>query len=55
VIHSGGADIVHDDKRLDLLSPGDTFGHAAMLSPLTRDHLRDVFRAVTSVQRSLPK
>jgi hypothetical protein len=26
---------------------------AAAISPLTRDHLRDVFRAVTAVQRSL--
>jgi CBS domain-containing protein len=34
VIHSGGVDIVHDDKLLDLLGPGDTFGHAAMLSGL---------------------
>jgi CBS domain-containing protein len=34
VIHSGGVDISHDGKLLDLLSPGDTFGHAAMLSGL---------------------
>jgi CBS domain-containing protein len=34
VVHSGGVDIVHDGKLLDLLSPGDTFGHAAMLSGL---------------------
>jgi CBS domain-containing protein len=34
VIHSGGVDIVHDGKLLDLLSAGDTFGHAAMLSGL---------------------
>ncbi len=34
VIHSGGVDIVHDGKLLDLLGPGDTFGHAAMLSGL---------------------
>ncbi len=34
VIHSGGVDIVHEEKLLDLLGPGDTFGHAAMLSGL---------------------
>lgn len=34
VIHSGGVDIVHDGKLLDLLGTGDTFGHAAMLSGL---------------------
>jgi CBS domain-containing protein len=34
VIHSGAVDIVHDDQLLDLLEPGDTFGHAAMMSGL---------------------
>jgi CBS domain-containing protein len=34
VIHSGAVDITHDDQLLDLLGPGDTFGHAAMLSGL---------------------
>jgi CBS domain-containing protein len=34
VIHSGGVDISHDGRLLDLLGPGDTFGHAAMLSGL---------------------
>ena len=34
VVHSGAVDIVHDDRLLDLLGPGDTFGHAAMLSGL---------------------
>jgi CBS domain-containing protein len=34
VIHSGAVDIVHEDRLLDLLGPGDTFGHAAMLSGL---------------------
>jgi CBS domain-containing protein len=34
VIHSGGVDIVHNDQLLDLLGPGDTFGHAPMLSGL---------------------
>lgn len=34
VIHSGAVDIVHEDRLLDLLSAGDTFGHAAMLSGL---------------------
>jgi CBS domain-containing protein len=34
VIHSGGVDIVHEGRLLDLLGPGDTFGHAAMLSGL---------------------
>lgn len=34
VIHSGGVDIAHDGRLLDLLGPGDTFGHAAMLSGL---------------------
>ena len=34
VIHSGGVDIVHDGKLLDLLKAGDTFGHAAMMSGL---------------------
>ena len=34
VIHCGGVDISHEDKLLDLLGPGDTFGHAAMLSGL---------------------
>jgi len=34
VIHSGAVDVVHDGRMLDLLGPGDTFGHAAMLSGL---------------------
>ena len=34
VIHSGGVDITHEGRLLDLLSPGDSFGHAAMLSGL---------------------
>lgn len=34
VIYSGGVDISHDGRLLDLLGPGDTFGHAAMLSGL---------------------
>jgi len=34
VIHSGGVDISHEGRLLDLLGPGDAFGHAAMLSGL---------------------
>jgi CBS domain-containing protein len=34
VVHSGGVDISHEGTLLDLLGPGDTFGHAAMLSGL---------------------
>ena len=34
VIHSGAVDIIHDDRLLDMLGTGDTFGHAAMLSGL---------------------
>lgn len=34
VIHSGGVDITHQGRLLDLLGPGDAFGHAAMLSGL---------------------
>jgi CBS domain-containing protein len=34
VIHSGAVDVIHEDRLLDLLGPGDTFGHAAMLSGL---------------------
>jgi CBS domain-containing protein len=34
VIHSGGVDIIHDGRLLDMLATGDTFGHAAMLSGL---------------------
>ena len=34
VIHSGAVDIAHEGKLLDLLGPGDTFGHGAMLSGL---------------------
>jgi CBS domain-containing protein len=34
VIHGGQVDISHEGKLLDLLRPGDTFGHAAMLSGL---------------------
>jgi CBS domain-containing protein len=34
VVYSGGVDIIHDSKLLDLLGAGDTFGHAAMLSGL---------------------
>src|SRR5205085_3123868 len=34
VIHSGAVDISHAGKLLDLLGPGDTFGHAAMMSGL---------------------
>jgi CBS domain-containing protein len=34
VIHSGAVDIAHNGRLLDLLGPGDAFGHAAMLSGL---------------------
>jgi CBS domain-containing protein len=34
VVHSGGVDIVHNGKLLDLLGRGDTFGHGPMLSGL---------------------
>ncbi len=34
VIHSGAVDIWHEGKLLDLLGPGDTFGHAPMLAGL---------------------
>jgi CBS domain-containing protein len=34
VIYSGAVDFVHEDMLLDLLGPGDSFGHAAMLSGL---------------------
>lgn len=34
VIHSGAVDVVHEDRLLDLLSAGETFGQAAMLSGL---------------------
>jgi CBS domain-containing protein len=34
VIHSGAVDIIHDDRLLDMLGTGDTFGHAAMLTGL---------------------
>jgi CBS domain-containing protein len=34
VIHSGAVDVMHEDRLLDLLGPGDTFGHGAMLSGL---------------------
>ncbi len=34
VIHSGAVDIVHNARLLDLLGPGDTFGHGAMMSGL---------------------
>src|SRR5581483_4041552 len=34
IIHSGAVDVSHLGKLLDLLGPGDTFGHAAMLSGL---------------------
>ena len=34
VIHSGAVDVVDEGRLLDLLGPGDTFGHAAMMSGL---------------------
>ena len=34
VILSGAVDVIHEGQLLDLLGPGDTFGHAAMLSGL---------------------
>jgi CBS domain-containing protein len=34
IIHSGAVDVTHQGRLLDLLGPGDTFGHAAMLSGL---------------------
>ena len=34
VIHSGAVDISHGGVLLDLLGPGDTFGHAAMMAGL---------------------
>ena len=34
IVHSGAVDVTHEGRLLDLLGPGDTFGHAAMLSGL---------------------
>jgi CBS domain-containing protein len=34
VVHSGAVDVTHEGRLLDLLGPGDAFGHAAMLSGL---------------------
>ncbi len=34
MIRSGGVEIVHDGRVLDLLDPGELFGHAAMLAGL---------------------
>jgi CBS domain-containing protein len=59
VIHSGAVDVSHDGRLLDLLGPGDTFGHAAMLSGLppgfearaTEDSL--VYRIPVAVARPL--
>lgn len=59
VIHSGAVDISHDGRLLDLLGPGDTFGHAAMLSGLppgfearaTEDAL--IYRIPVAVARPL--
>lgn len=34
VVHSGGVDVLHGGRLLDLLRPGDMFGHAAMLTGL---------------------
>ena len=34
VVRSGGVEIVHDGRVLDLLGPGEPFGHASMLSGL---------------------
>jgi CBS domain-containing protein len=34
VIHSGAVDLMHNGQLLDLLGPGDTFGHGPMLSGL---------------------
>jgi CBS domain-containing protein len=34
VIHSGAVDLTHDGRLLDLLGPGDSFGHGAMLAGL---------------------
>lgn len=59
VIHSGAVDVSHDGRLLDLLGPGDTFGHAAMLSGLppgfearaTEDSL--IYRIPVAVARPL--
>lgn len=34
VVHSGAVDVLHEGRLLDLLGPGDAFGHAAMLAGL---------------------
>ena len=34
VVHSGSVEIIHDGQVLDLLGPGELFGHASMLSGL---------------------
>jgi CBS domain-containing protein len=45
--------IGHHMRQLARGAAPDDRIEAAAISPLTRDHLRDVFRAVTAVQRSL--
>jgi CBS domain-containing protein len=47
--------IGHHLQQLAAGSPPDDQLEPAALSPLTRDHLRDVFRAITSVQRTLSR
>ena len=43
----------HHMERLAAGRPADDLVEPAQMSPLARDHLRDVFRAVASVQRRL--
>jgi CBS domain-containing protein len=45
--------IAHHAQQLEVGSKPDDQLVPATLSPLTRDHLRDVFRAIASVQRGL--
>jgi signal-transduction protein with cAMP-binding, CBS, and nucleotidyltransferase domain len=45
--------VTHHMQQLADGSPADDSLEPAAISPLTRDHLRDVFRAVASVQRRL--
>ena len=52
VNHSGGVDIMHEGRLLDLLGPGDAFGHAAMLSRLLP--LATAARAAEDTLRPLP-
>ena len=50
VVRSGSVEVIHDGRVLDLLGPGELFGHASMISGLPRTRSATASRRTSSAR-----